>query len=66
MHNLIDDLSLIVADVLEMDTQCNEWFIFCKQSRDKKAPSKDEVSDWTFLTPVNEKYFTINDHCQFQ
>ena len=45
MHNLIDDLSLIVADVLEMDTQCNEWFIFCKQSRDKKAPSKDEVSD---------------------
>ncbi len=35
MRKSIDGLSLIVADVLEMDPLSNAWFIFCNRTRDK-------------------------------
>lgn len=35
MRKSIDGLSLIVADVLEMDPLSSAWFIFCNRGRDK-------------------------------
>lgn len=35
MRKSIDGLSLIVADVLEMDPFSEAWFIFCNRGRDK-------------------------------
>jgi transposase len=35
MRKSIDGLSLIVADVLDMDPLSQAWFIFCNRSRDK-------------------------------
>ncbi len=35
MRKSIDGLSLIVADVLEMDPLSSAWFIFCNRRRDK-------------------------------
>ncbi|PSU63171.1 IS66 family insertion sequence element accessory protein TnpB [Photobacterium phosphoreum] len=35
MRKSIDGLSLIVADVLEMDPLSSAWFIFCNRSKDK-------------------------------
>ncbi|WP_315707917.1 IS66 family insertion sequence element accessory protein TnpB [Brenneria uluponensis] len=35
MRKSIDGLSLIVADVLEMDPLSQAWFIFCNRARDK-------------------------------
>jgi transposase len=35
MRKSIDGLSLIVADVLEMDPLSSAWFIFCNRGKDK-------------------------------
>lgn len=35
MRKSIDGLSIIVADVLEMDPLSEAWFIFCNRGRDK-------------------------------
>ncbi|XPP93265.1 IS66 family insertion sequence element accessory protein TnpB (plasmid) [Photobacterium leiognathi subsp. mandapamensis] len=35
MRKSIDGLSLIVADVLEMESLSCAWFIFCNRGRDK-------------------------------
>ncbi|MBF4223195.1 transposase, partial [Vibrio anguillarum] len=35
MRKSIDGLSLIVADVLDMDPFSEAWFIFCNRGRDK-------------------------------
>lgn len=35
MRKSIDGLSLIVADVLELDPFSQAWFIFCNRGRDK-------------------------------
>jgi transposase len=35
MRKSIDGLSLIVADVLEMDPLSSAWFIFCNRGQDK-------------------------------
>lgn len=35
MRKSIDGLSLIVAEILEMDPFSESWFIFCNRARDK-------------------------------
>lgn len=59
MRKSIDGLSLIVADVLEMDPFSEAWFIFCNRYRDKiKILFWDTNGFWLYYRRLEKGHFT--------
>ncbi len=58
MRKSIDGLSLIVADVLEMDPLSNAWFIVCNRGRDKiKILFWDTNGFWLYYRRLEKGHF---------
>ena len=59
MRKSIDGLSLIVADVLDMDPFSEAWFIFCNRYRDKiKILFWDTNGFWLYYRRLEKGHFT--------
>jgi transposase len=58
MRKSIDGLSLIVADILDMDPLSQAWFIFCNRSRDKiKILFWDTNGFWLYYRRLEQGRF---------
>lgn len=58
MRKSIDGLSLIVADVLDMDPLSEAWFIFCNRPRDKiKVLFWDTNGFWLYYRRLEKGHF---------
>lgn len=58
MRKSIDGLSIIVADILDMDPFSESWFIFCNRNRDKlKILFWDTNGFWLYYRRLEKGHF---------